>query len=251
MNKPFISAIIITKNEGKNIERCLKSISWVDEIIVVDSQSTDKTAEIARKFTPQVFIHPWPGYSQQKNFALEKAKGEWVLSVDSDEVIEEKLKAEILAVLSSSPAYGGFYIPRKNFIGKRWIRFGGWYPDYTLRLFKREAGRFGKRMVHEEIIVTGNKGYLTIPILHYTYQSLQDYFQRQLQYARLAGEEMLAQGKKATIFDLIFRPAYSFFKSYLFRLGVLEGHLGLFLSILSSFYVFMKYAYTHFYEDFN
>ena len=239
----MISAIVITKNEEENIERCLTSLSWVDEIIVVDSESTDKTVVLAGNFTPHVFVHPWPGYSRQKNFALEKARGEWILSIDSDEVIEDKLKEEILETISRPHPYHGFYIPRKNFFGKRWIRFGGWYPDYTLRLFKRGEGRFEKRHVHEEIKVSGRKGYLDRPLLHYTYQDLTDYSQRQLYYARLAGQEMLERGKRATLFDITFRPIYNFFKSYLFRLGFLEGHLGLVLSVFSSVYVLMKYAY--------
>lgn len=243
MDRPFISAIVITRDEEKNIERCLSSISWVDEIIVVDSESADRTASLARKFTPDVFIHPWEGYSQQKNFALGKTTGEWILSIDSDEVVDERLKEEILETLSRRQSYKGFYMSRKSFIGDKWIRFGGWYPDYTLRLFRRGEGRFGERLVHEAVKVNGKKGYLKNPILHYTYEDLHDYVERQVCYARFASEEMFKKGKKATIFDLIFRPAYNFFKSYILRLGFLEGALGLFLSVRSSIYVFMKYKY--------
>lgn len=254
MNKPAISAIVITRNEEENIERCLTSLSWADEIIVADSESTDRTAVLARNFTPHVFIHPWEGYSRQKNFALEKAGGEWVLSIDSDEVVEAKLRQEILKTLSEPHPYNGFYIPRKNFFGKRWIRLGGWYPDYTLRLFKRGQGRFEKRYVHEEVKASGRKGYLDTPLLHYTYRDFEDYTQRQFLYARLAGQEMAEGGKKASLFDLTFRPIYNFFKSYILRLGFLEGHLGLVLSVFSSVYVFMKYAYlwsTQKYENFD
>ena len=241
MTRPAISAIVITKDEEKNIARCLSSISWVDEIIVVDSESTDKTVELARKFTPHVFTKPWEGYSRQKNFALEKAKGEWILSIDSDEVVEEKLKEEILKTISCSQPYHGFSIPRKNFVGKRWIRFGGWYPDYTLRLFKKGEGRFEKRHVHEEVKISGEKGYLNTPLLHYTYRDLQDYVQRQLHYACLASREMQEKGKKAFLHGLFFHPIYNFIKCYFLRLGFLDGYLGLMLAIHSSGYVFRKY----------
>ncbi len=241
MNKPSISAIVITKNEEKNIERCLLSLSWVDEIIVVDSESTDRTRELARKFTSHVFIHSWEGYSAQKKFALDKAGKEWVLSVDSDEIIGTKLKEEILKVLSLPHPYHGFYIPRKNFIGHRWVRFGGWYPDYTLRLFKRGEGKFERRLVHEEVKISGKKGYLTTPLIHHTYDNLQDYALRQIHYARLASQELDKKGKKVFIFDLIFRPVYNFIKCYILRLGFLDGDLGLALAIHSSKYVFNKY----------
>ncbi len=244
MTRPTISAIVITKNEEKNIVRCLSGISWVDEIIVVDSESADKTVEIARKFTPHVFTRPWEGYSLQKNFALEKAKGEWILSIDSDEVVEEKLKEEILKTISSSQPYHGFSIPRKNFVGKRWIRFGGWYPDYTLRLFKKGEGKFEKRHVHEAVTISGKKGYLKTPLLHYTYRDLQDYAQRQLHYARLAGREMQEKGKKAFLPGLFFHPIYNFIRCYFLCLGFLDGYLGLRLAILSSGYVFKKYRLT-------
>ena len=242
-NRSTISAIVITKNEEKNIERCLSGISWADEIIVVDSESTDKTVELAGKFTPNVFIHPWEGYSQQKNFALDKAACEWVLSVDSDEVVEENLKEEILKILSTPHSYTGFYIPRKNFVGRRWIRFGSWYPDYTLRLFKKGEGRFEKRHVHEAVMIFNKKGYLKTPLIHCTYRDLRDYAQRQLHYACLAGREMQEEGKKATLPGLFFHPIYNFIKCYLFRLGFLDGYLGLRLAISSSGYVFKKYMF--------
>jgi glycosyltransferase involved in cell wall biosynthesis len=244
MNRPSVSAIVITKNEEKNIERCLSGLSWADEIIVVDSESTDRTIELARKFTSHIFIRPWPGYSRQKNFAIDKASCEWVLSVDCDEIVEERLKQEILEILSGPRLYSGFYIPRKNFIGNRWVRFGGWYPDYTLRLFKKGESRFEKRYVHEAVAVIGKKGCLKTPLLHYTYQDLRDYAERQLRYARLAAKQMHENGKKASILDLIFRPFYHFIKCYFFRLGFLDGYLGLRLSVLSSNYVFKKYAYA-------
>jgi len=244
MNKPTISAIIITKNEEANIERCLSSISWVDEIIVVDSESADRTVELAQKFTSHVFIQPWLGYSGQKNFAIDRANCKWVLSIDCDEVVEKKLKKEILETLSQSHSCDGFYIPRKNFVGNCWLRFGGWYPDYTLRLFKKGEGKFDPRHVHEAVTISGKKGYLKTPLLHYTYRDLQDYAERQLYYAGLASKEMREKGKKAFIFDLIFRPIFNFIKCYFLRLGFLDGYLGLMLAVHSSRYVFRKYHLT-------
>lgn len=243
MSRPLISAIIITKNEEKNIGRCLSSIYWVDEIVVIDSESSDNTVSIARNFTPNVFIHPWQGYGQQKNLALRKANGKWVLSIDSDEVVDERLKREIMAAITEFELYDGFYIPRKNFIGARFIRFGGWYPDYTLRLFKRNKGMFEIRHVHEAVRVDGKIGYLKNPLLHYTYRDLQDYIIRQDYYAHLACKEMYDKGKRVFTFELLFHPAYNFIKCYIFRRGFMDGYLGLMLAIYSSGYVFKKYAY--------
>lgn len=243
MNRPAISAVIITKDEEENIERCLSALNWLEEIIVIDSGSADKTVELAKKFTPRVFFRRWEGYGRQKNFAISLANSEWVLSIDSDEVVSRALKEEIIKTLSTSHTCSGFYIPRKNFIGSRFIRFGGWYPDYTLRLFKKGAGKFEDRLVHEKVSITGKAGYLKTPLLHYTYRGLKDYSARQVYYSRLAGEQILKENKKVSAISLIFRTFYNFFKSYILRLGFLDGCLGFHLSIHSSRYVFRKYKW--------
>jgi len=237
-----LSVIIITYNEEENIKHCLESVKWSDEIVIVDSFSSDKTVEIAREFTPKVFQNKWTNFSEQKNLALEKASNEWVLSVDADERATAKLKEEILTILNSEfQSFNGYYIPRRNHYLGRWIRHCGWYPDYKLRLFRRAKGRFNERTVHESVVVEGRKGHLKSHLNHYSYKNLSDHLGRIDKFSSLAAEEMFTQGKRARVFDLLFRPLTRFIKMYLIKRGYLDGIYGLIVSLMGSFYVFMKY----------
>jgi len=237
-----LSVIIITYNEEENIKHCLESVKWSDEIVIVDSFSSDKTVEIAREFTPKVFQNKWTNFSEQKNLALEKASNEWVLSVDADEMATAKLKEEILTILNSEfPSFNGYYIPRRNHYLGRWIRHCGWYPDYKLRLFRRVKGRFNERTVHESVVIEGRKGHLKSHLNHYSYKNLSDHLGRIDKFSSLAAEEMFTQGKRARVFDLLFRPLTRFIKMYLINRGYLDGIYGLIVSLMGSFYVFMKY----------
>jgi len=237
-----LSVIIITYNEEENIKHCLESVKWSDEIVIVDSFSSDKTVEIAREFTPKVFQNKWTNFSEQKNLALEKASNEWVLSVDADERATAKLKEEILTILNSEfPSFNGYYIPRRNHYLGRWIRHCGWYPNYKLRLFRRVKGRFNERTVHESVVVEGRKGHLKSHLNHYSYKNLSDHLGRIDKFSSLAAEEMFTQGKRARVFDLLFRPLTRFIKMYLINRGYLDGIYGLIVSLMGSFYVFMKY----------
>ncbi|MFB0528157.1 MAG: glycosyltransferase family 2 protein [bacterium] len=237
-----LSVIIITFNEEENIKNCLESVQWSDEIIIVDAFSSDKTVEIARKFTPRVYQNKWTNFSQQKNLALEKASSEWVLNIDADERVTPELKEEILTILNSqSQSFDGYYIPRKNHYLGRWIRHCGWYPDHKLRFFQRGKGRFNERMVHESVTVEGRKGYLKSYLNHYSYKNLSDHLIRMDKFTSLAAKEMFTDGKRAGSFDLLFRPPVKFIKMYLIKRGYLDGIYGFIVSIIGSFYVFMKY----------
>jgi glycosyltransferase involved in cell wall biosynthesis len=237
-----VSAIVITLNVEQRIEACLSSLSFADEIIVVDSGSTDRTIEIAKQFTDHVQITEWTGYAEAKQFALDKAAGDWVLWVDADERIPEPLAKEIMEIIQSQTAHGGFRVARKAFFLGRWMKHGGWYPGYVVRLFRRESGRFNTARVHESLIVDGSIGTLREPMFHYTDDSLIHYFSKFNKYTTLAAEDLHERGKWAGIADLLFRPLHMFFKMYVFRLGLLDGIEGFLLAVFSSSYVFVKYA---------
>jgi len=237
-----LSVIIITYNEEENIKYCLESVQWSDEIVIVDSFSSDKTVEIAREFTPEVFQNKWTNFSQQKNLALGKATSEWVLNIDADERVTPELKEEILTIINSQfPSFNGYYIPRRNHYLGKWIRHCGWYPDYKLRLFRRGKGKFNERMVHESVVVEGRKGHLKSSLDHYSYKNLSDHLSRIDKFTSLAAEEMFTDGKRARVFDILFCPLAKFVKMYLIKRGYLDGIYGFIVSIIGSFYVFMKY----------
>jgi glycosyltransferase involved in cell wall biosynthesis len=239
---PRISAIVIAYNEEKNIQRCLESLSWADEIVVVDSFSQDRTKDIASSFTDKIFDLEWQGFGKQKEFARTKASYDWVLSVDADEVVSEKLKEEIKSVINKNDSLDGYYIPRlSNFLG-RWIKHSGWYPDYVLRLFRKHQARFDDSPVHEKLILKGKAGFLKNEILHYTDPDISHYLLKMDKYTTLSAKKLLAEGKSLTLFDLLFRPMAIFFKMYLFKSGFLDGWQGFLLACFSSFHVFVKYA---------
>jgi glycosyltransferase involved in cell wall biosynthesis len=204
----MVSVAIITKNEEDNIGGCLESVKWADDIIVVDSGSDDGTADICERYGVRFYTEPWKGFSAQK----------------------------------SGSEKSGYFIPRKNFFLGRWIRHCGWYPDYTLRLFKKGTGSFGEREVHESLSVRGDTGFLKHPMEHYTYKSISDYLKRLDRYSTLAARELLKEKKRYGMHHIVFRPLYTFFHMYVIRLGFLDGYFGFMLSILYSFYTFSKYT---------
>jgi len=237
-----ISAVVITYNEEKNIRRCLESLSWADEIVVIDSYSQDDTQKIAKEFTDKIYDVKWEGFGKKKEFARSKASFEWVLCVDADEVVTSELKDETKKVVFNQTFYDGFYIPRKsNFLGK-WINHCGWYPDYGIRLFRKNKAKFDDSLVHEKLLVKGKIGYLKNDLLHYTDPNINHYLTKLNHYTSLSAEELFKRGRKAKIFDLLFRPPAIFFKMFIFKTGFLAGVYGLILAILSSFHVFTKYA---------
>ncbi len=239
---PKISAIIITYNEEKNIRRCLSSADWANEIVVVDSGSTDDTKKIASEFTRRIFDIKWEGFGKAKDFAKDKATHRWILSLDADEMVTEDLRKEIQRAIESEEAFDGYYIPRKsNFLGK-WIRHGGWYPDYVLRLFKKDKAKFNHSAVHEKVEVEGKIGYIRHDLLHYTDPNFDHYLGKLNKYTSLGAKELFRKGKRATFMDIVFRPLMVFFKIYFAKKGFLDGLHGLILAFSSAFHVFSKYV---------
>ena len=245
MNSPSadLSVIVITRNEERNIVDCLKSVSWADDLVVVDSQSTDRTADLARTLTSNVFVEEWKGYGGMKNFALSKCKKEWVLWLDADERVTPELRGEIEAILrENGQVVSGFEVARKAYFLGHWIAHCGWYPGYVVRLFRRRGASFTTSRVHERLNVDGSIGKLKNDLLHFTDDTLYHYFTKFNQYTTLAAEDLMAQKYRFSLYDLAVRPPFSFFKMYVLRRGFLDGMPGLILSLASSAYVFCKYA---------
>ncbi|MFH0787220.1 MAG: glycosyltransferase family 2 protein [Pseudomonadota bacterium] len=238
----MLSVTIITLNEEKNLRACLESVAFADEIIVVDSGSEDQTLSIAREFTDKIYQEPWQGFARQKNLAQDKARGPWILNVDADERVTPGLKEEILSLFRNGSPYTGFKIPRKNFFCGQWIRHGGWYPNYQLRLYQKEAGSFTQREVHEQVVVKGRVGILKTPLEHFTYDSLSDYLNRMDRYSDLSAGQYLLEGKKVSWLEILFRTKYTFLKMWLLQGGILDGANGFVLAVLYSYYTFIKYA---------
>lgn len=238
----MLSVAMITRNEEDNIRDALESVKWAEEIVVVDSFSTDRTTEICRQYTDKVFSVEWAGFSEQKNRAISLTTQPWILVLDADERVTDPLREEIQSLLSNSPPLDGYYVPRKNYFCNRWIRHSGWWPDYSLRLFRREKGRFEEREVHEAVKIDGKRGYLKNPLEHYTYRSIQDYMERMESYSTLAARELLKKGRTAGILDIIFRPAATFCRMYFLQAGFLDGIYGIILAYLYSLYTYNKYS---------
>ncbi|MEA1981791.1 MAG: glycosyltransferase family 2 protein [candidate division Zixibacteria bacterium] len=237
-----ISAVIITKNEEKNITRCLESLKWVDEIIVVDSESTDKTVEIAKSFNAKIVSPIWEGYGKAKNSGVDAACGEWILSVDADEELSEKLKVEIKEIINNSDACDGYYLKRKTKFMGQWILHCGWYPDYILRLFKKSKGRFDDKVIHERVIVMGTTGKTNGELLHYSYESLEQYFEKFNRYTTISAKEEFSKGTKVGVVKLFIKTFAAFVKHYIIKLGLLDGTVGFVISVLSAKAVFVKYS---------
>ena len=238
-----LSVCVICRNEESNIRRCLESATWTDEIIVVDAMSQDKTVEIAREYTDKVYQKAWPGYVDQKNLAVSKANGSWILSLDADEEITASLRDEILSEIEKDDAKDGYRIPRRSFYQGRWINHSGYYPDRQLRLFRREQGHWVGGRVHERVDIQGRIGDLKEDLLHYPYQGI---ISGQLQtvnsFSSLIAEDMYERGKRYHILFLLFRPTFKFLEVYLLKLGFLDGVAGLIIAVTSAYAMFVRYV---------
>ena len=235
--------IVITRDEAHNLARCLESVPFADEIVVVDFQSTDGTRDVARRYTDQVFDLPWQGFGPAKQAALNRATCDWVLSVDADEVLDARLAAAVVgAVQGHDDRVHGYRVNRlANFCGA-WIRPSGLYPDYVLRLGLRDRMRFSPDLIHEHAEVTGDTRDLEGHLLHYTTPDLRTYLAKQHYYADLSARQLYARGRAARVVDVALRPVYQFLRSYLLQRGFLDGVPGLLIAGLSATSVFLKYA---------
>ncbi|MDD5543580.1 MAG: glycosyltransferase family 2 protein [Acidobacteriia bacterium] len=237
-----ISATIITWNEESNLRRACESLQGVaDEVIVVDSESRDRTVEIARQFTPHVYVQPFIDYSKQKNFAASKSTYPWILSLDADECLSDRLRRSILDQKSvPEPPLAAFRCSRlANYLGG-WIHHSGWYPDYKVRLYHRDRARWVGEYVHESLAVDGPIGKLDGDLLHYTAATVEEHIERLNRYTTLAARQAAAKGKKFSMWVCTTSPLLSFLKSYVFRLGFLDGWRGLSIASLAAWYIFVR-----------
>lgn len=238
MNK--LSVIIIARDEENNLRDCLESVAWADEIIVVDSGSTDATVAIAREFTPHVYVHDWLGFGAQKNRALSYASGEWVLSLDADERVTPELRSEIEAAMRDVK-HTAYDVPRlSNYCG-RFMRHSGWQPDYVTRLFRRGSARFSDDLVHERLLVDGTVGKLRSSLLHYSFNDLEEVLHKMDLYSTAGAHKLYARGKNASMASAILHGAWSFFRTYVLRAGFLDGREGFMLAVSNAEGTYYRY----------
>ena len=244
MTRARLSVVVVTLNEEDRIRACLESVAWADEIIVVDAESQDKTAAIARELTDHVIVRPWPGFAAQKNFGLARSQGDWILSLDADEVVSPALRDDIVGVLErGGEAVVGYEVPRRNIFWGRWVRHGGLYPDWQVRLFRRGRGRFSERAVHEAIVVDGPVARLHGHLEHRSYRDVADFLARADRYTSLAADEWVAAGRRSRpVVDMVARPLGRFLGMYVARAGFLDGWRGFLLATLYAYYVLMRSA---------
>jgi glycosyltransferase involved in cell wall biosynthesis len=238
------SVYIIAYNDEPNMRPCLDSVAgWADELIVVDSHSSDRTAAIAREFTDKVHQVEFRGFGDLRNRALSYCAHDWVFSLDSDERMTPELKAEIAALLNGTPAADAYFVPRKNFFLGRWIKHCGWYPDYRQpQLFRKSRFRYRQELVHESFDCDGKVGYLRQPALQYPFRDIDHYIAKQDRYSDLMARRLHEQGRRFSPHQLMTHPPGAFFKMYIQRAGFLDGMPGLILSGLYGYYTFLKYA---------
>ncbi len=242
-----VSVVTVVKNEEVNIGDALNSVKDFEDIVVLDAFSTDSTVEICKRYPVRIYQQRWQGYARQKQSAINYAEKQWVFLLDADERVTPGLKEEISNIVLNHRASDpqGFYIPRKNFFLGKWIRHGGWWPDYTVRLFKKDSACIEYREVHEKVIVKGPVGYLKNPLEHYTYRNISDYIKKMDDYSTLAAKEILSKDPQPSTASLLFkmtvRSFFTFFRMYILRQGFRDGIHGFILAILYSFYTFLKY----------
>lgn len=236
-----LSVVIIAKNEAARIETCLRSVLWADEIVVVDSGSSDATCEIARRYTDRVYDIPWRGFGRQKQAAVELATYDWIFSIDCDEQVTPELAAEIGGLLVTNHAWDAYSVPRRTFLGAREIRHCGWYPDRTIRFFNRRKARFSDDLVHERVIPEGQAGKCHGHLLHYSFGGIGPILAKLNHYSDLSARQMFEQGRRCTFSDVTLRPLFAFFQTYVLRLGFLDGVEGLEVATATSLNTFVKY----------
>jgi glycosyltransferase involved in cell wall biosynthesis len=238
-----LSVIIITKNEAANIRACIESVAWADEIIVVDSGSTDATTEICRDLGAKVFVYDWPGFGIQKNRALSCATHEWVFSIDADERVTPQLRAAVESVLAkSADVCVSYEISRISSYCGRFMLHSGWYPDHIVRLFRRTAAKFTDDLVHERLITEGRVGRLEGALLHYAFDDLEEVLHKVNQYSSAGAAMMQQKGRQASLSGAVLRGLWSFIRSYFLRGGLLDGREGFMLAVSNAEGTYYRYV---------
>jgi glycosyltransferase involved in cell wall biosynthesis len=237
-----LSVIVITKDEDAAIRRCLESVAWADEIVVVDSGSTDRTQEICHALGAKVHVTPdWPGFGPQKNRALELATGDWVLSLDADEWLTPELQTEIRAALAAPLTHAAFSIPRSSSFCGRFMRHSGWWPDPVLRLFRRNSARFSDDLVHERLIVEGGIGQLSKPMMHESFTSLEEVLHKVDRYSSAGAQMMQARGCQSSVTSAVLHGWWAFLRTYFLKAGFLDGKEGFILAVSNAQGVYYRY----------
>ncbi len=236
-----LSVTIITKNEEANIGRCLESVKWADEIVVVDSGSTDSTIEICQRYNCKIIKTEWLGFGPTKHLAVEHASHDWIFSIDSDEQVTPELHHQIVQLFSSEPTHNSYRIKRASFyLGQR-IKYSGWNSDYPVRIFNKKYGQFNNKPVHESVEVPGERGTLRGPLLHYTYPTVSSHIAKMNRYSDLSADDAVAHGKKSSVTGAVCRGLAKFVKMYVIKRGFLDGTAGFILAKNSAFGVYLKY----------
>lgn len=240
--KTGITVTLRTFNEELNVRDCLESVSWADEIVVVDAESTDRTVAIAREYTDRVIVRPWAGHIATSQFATDQAENRWVMSMDADERVSRDLRDEIVSLDLDAGPHDAYEIPRRHWFMKRWIHHSAWYPDRKIRLFRKDRCRWGGYAPHDKVQVPGSLGRLRGDLHHYIYRDLSHFAATKNSYSTLTAIDHFRSGRRAGLVDLTLRPLYAFLYRYLVRLGVLDGLPGFVISVMESHTVFMKYT---------
>ena len=237
-----LSVVIISKNEEKNIEECLKSVQWADEIVLVDDYSNDRTVEIAERYTHRIIQREMEIEGKHRNFAYDQAQNRWILSLDADERVTPELKKEIVDVLSNGTHFFGFTIPRKNFIGNYWVQHGGWYPSGQLKLFQKEKFRYEEVEVHPRAFMNGPCGQLKSEIIHYSYRDFSDFLKKLDNQTTREAKKWFSTGRKMRLGKALWRTLDRFFRTYLVKKGYKDGVVGLVVALFAGFYQILSYA---------
>ncbi|MBI1395518.1 MAG: glycosyltransferase [Betaproteobacteria bacterium] len=237
-----VSVVVITRNEEAAVGRCLESVAWADEIVVLDSGSSDRTTEIARALGARVQeSDDWPGFGPQKNRALALATGDWILSLDADEWVTEPLAREIRAAVANPGAHDAFELPRSSSFCGREMRHSGWWPDYIVRLFRRGRARFSDDLVHERVIVDGSVGRLTEPLRHESFVSLEQVVDKMNRYSTAGAEMRLSRGKRGSVGGAVVHGVWAFLRTYVLRAGFLDGREGFVLAVANAEGTYYRY----------
>jgi len=236
-----LSVVVLTKNEQDRLSRCLDSVKWADEIIVVDDESSDRTVEIARGYTDKVFIKKMDIEGRHRNWAYNQAKNIWVLSLDADEIVTVELEEEIEKILSSGPRENGFTIPRRNYIGDFWVRYGGWYPSPQLKLFRKDKFHYEEVGVHPRAFMDAPCGHLKSDIIHYSYKNIADFLNKLNNQTTREAEKWFTQNKPMCLGRFIWRTLDRFIRTYIGRKGYRDGFMGFVVAFFAGLYQFLSY----------